>query len=117
MPPCTSSTQAVLQNKVEPGVQGRVFSIKGAVEAAGLPLGYITIGPLAEKVFEPLMATDGFLAGSIGSIIGVGSGRGMGLLLIIIGIFTILATCIAYLYPRLRLVEDELPDVISYLLD
>lgn len=116
-PIISSSTQAVLQNKVEPGVQGRVFSIKGAIEAAGLPLGYITIGPLAEKVFEPLMATDGFLAGSIGPIIGVGPGRGMGLLLIIIGIFTILGTCIAYLYPRLRLVEDELPDVISYLLD
>ena len=112
-PIISSSTQAILQNKVEPGVQGRVFSIKGAIEVAGLPLGYIIMGPLAEKVFEPLMATNGFLAGSIGLFIGVGPGRGMGLLLIIMGILTILETCIAYLYPRLRLVEDELPDSIS----
>ncbi len=112
-PIVSSSTQTLWQNKVEPGVQGRVFAIKGAIETAGLPLGYIMIGPLAEKVFEPLMATNGFLAASIGQIIGVGPGRGMGLLLITMGIFTILGTCIAYLYPRLRFVEDELPDVIS----
>ncbi|MDZ8065395.1 MAG: MFS transporter [Nostoc sp. DedQUE08] len=110
-PIVSSSTQAVMQKKVEPSVQGRVFAIKGAIEAAALPLGYITIGPLAEKVFEPLMATDGYLAGSIGQIIGVGSGRGMGLLLIIMGVLTILETSIAYLYPRLRFVEDELPNV------
>ncbi|MBD6619309.1 MFS transporter [Komarekiella sp. 'clone 1'] len=112
-PIIASSTQAIFQSKVEPLVQGRVFSIKGAIEAAGLPLGYIAIGPLAEKVFEPLMATDGLLAGNIGQIIGVGTGRGMGLLLAIVGIFTIFATCIAYFFPRLRLVEDELPDVID----
>ncbi|UKO95765.1 MFS transporter [Nostoc sp. UHCC 0870] len=112
-PIIASSTQAIFQAKVEPLVQGRVFSIKGAIEAVGLPLGYITIGPLAEKVFEPLMATDGFLAGNIGQIIGVGTGRGMGLLCIIMGILTISATCIAYFFPRLRLVEDELPDVID----
>ncbi|MFN6530372.1 MFS transporter [Nostoc sp. ChiSLP03a] len=110
-PIVSSSTQAVMQKKVEPSVQGRVFAIKGAIEAAALPLGYITIGPLAEKVFEPLMATDGYLAGSIGQIIGVGSGRGMGLLLIIMGVLTILETSLAYLYPRLRFVEDELPNV------
>jgi MFS family permease len=112
-PIIASSTQAIFQAKVEPLVQGRVFSIKGAIEAVGLPLGYITIGPLSEKVFEPLMATDGFLAGNIGQIIGVGTGRGMGLLCIIMGILTISATCIAYFFPRLRLVEDELPDVID----
>lgn len=116
-PIIASSTQAIFQSKVEPLVQGRVFSIKGAIEAAGLPLGYITIGPLAEKVFEPLMATDGLLADSIGQIIGVGTGRGMGLLFIIMGILTILATCIAYFSPRLRLVEDELPDVIDDVID
>jgi MFS transporter, DHA3 family, macrolide efflux protein len=112
-PIIASSTQAIFQAKVEPLVQGRVFSIKGAIEAVGLPLGYITIGPLAEKVFEPLMATDGLLAGSIGQIIGVGTGRGMGLLCVIMGILTISATCITYFYPRLRFVEDELPDVID----
>jgi MFS transporter, DHA3 family, macrolide efflux protein len=112
-PIINSATQAILQSKVAPDVQGRVFSIKGAIEAAGLPLGYITIGPLAEKVFEPLMASDGLLASSIGQIIGVGPGRGMGLLFMLMGMFTILATCIAYFYPRLRLVEDELPDVID----
>jgi DHA3 family macrolide efflux protein-like MFS transporter len=111
--PITSSImQAIFQRKVEIGVQGRVFSIRGAIEVGFIPLGYITIGPLAEKVFEPFMATDGILANSIGKIIGFGQGRGMGLLLMIMGVLTILATGIAYLYPPLQRVEDELPDAI-----
>lgn len=110
-PIISSSTLAAIQSKVEPSVQGRIFALKGAIEAAALPLGQITIGALAEKVFEPLMATDGYLAGSIGQIIGVGSGRGMGLLLMMMGVLSILGTSIAYLYPRLRFVEDELPNI------
>ncbi len=111
--PITSSImQAIFQRKVEIGVQGRVFSIRGAIEVGFIPLGYITIRPLAETVFEPFMASDGILANSIGQIIGFGPGRGMGLLLMIMGVVTILATGIAYLYPPLQRVEDELPDAI-----
>ena len=33
------------------------------------------------------------------------------MVLFIMGIVTMLGTVIAYLYPRLRLVEDEIPDV------
>ncbi|MBW4592029.1 MAG: MFS transporter [Brasilonema angustatum HA4187-MV1] len=110
-PIVSSSTQVVIQNKVEPSVQGRIFALKGAIEATALPIGQITIGALAEKVFEPLMATNSYFAESIGQIIGVGSGRGMGLLLMMMGVLTILGTSMAYLYPRLRFVEDELPNV------
>ena len=50
-PIVSSSTQAVMQNKVEPSVQGRVFAIKGAIEAAAFPLGYITIGAFSREGF------------------------------------------------------------------
>jgi hypothetical protein len=52
------------------------------------------------------------LADSIGQIIGFGRGRGMALIFVIAGIFTLLITFIAYLYAPLRQVEDELPDTI-----
>jgi MFS transporter, DHA3 family, macrolide efflux protein len=68
--------------------------------------------PLADYVFEPLMAPDGLLAGSVGQLIGVGPGRGIGLMFIVMGTLTMIVTVVAYLYPRLRLVEDELPDAI-----
>jgi hypothetical protein len=59
------------------------------------------------------MSTGGLLAGSIGQIIGVGPGRGIGLIFITLGALTMLATVVAYQYPRLRLLEEELPDAIA----
>ncbi|XHR80278.1 MAG: MFS transporter [Gloeotrichia echinulata GP01] len=112
VPVINSSSLAILQKKVVPNVQGRVFALQGAIATTCLSLGYITAGTLSDQVFEPLMADNGMLAGSIGQIIGVGTGRGMGLLLIVVGILTMLLSAIAYLYPRLRSVEEELPDTI-----
>jgi MFS transporter, DHA3 family, macrolide efflux protein len=111
VPAINTSIFSILQKKVVPEVQGRVFALQGAIAVTCLPLGYIVAGPLADRVFEPLMASDGALASSIGQIIGTGEGRGLGLLLIIVGSIAILFTSIAYLYPRLQLVEEELPDV------
>jgi hypothetical protein len=58
------------------------------------------------------MAADGLLAGSIGQILGVGPGRGIGLLFITMEIIAILVTVSIYRYPRLWFIERELPDVI-----
>lgn len=110
LPISTSSSQVIFQKKVPPHIQGRVFALTGAITAAALPLAYVVAAPLAEKVFEPLMSANGLLAGSIGKIIGVGSGRGIGLLFTILGLLTILISIAAYRYPRLRFVDDELPD-------
>lgn len=43
-------------------------------------------GPLADGVFETLLAENGALAGSIGQVIGVGTGRGSALLIIVAGL-------------------------------
>jgi DHA3 family macrolide efflux protein-like MFS transporter len=75
-------------------------------------LAYAVAGPLADYVFEPLMAPGGLLAENVGQLIGVGHGRGIGLLFMIVGVLTIMVTVVAYQYSRLRLVEDELPDAI-----
>lgn len=106
-------TQVIFQKKVAPYVQGRIFAIRAAVTSASLPLAYLVAGPLADFVFKPLMVPDGLLAGSLGQFIGVGPGRGIGLMFMIVGTLTIIMTVIAYHHPRLRLVEDELPDAIS----
>ncbi len=77
-----------------------------------IPVAYVVAGPLADRIFEPLMAADGLLAGSVGQIIGVRPGRGIGLLFITMEILAILLTVAVYRYPRLRFVEEELPDAI-----
>jgi hypothetical protein len=60
-----------------------------------------------------MMKPGGLLADSIGQIIGVGAGRGSGLLFMLIGILNIVAALIAYQMPRLRRVEKEIPDAIA----
>ncbi|MGB0384238.1 MAG: MFS transporter [Ardenticatenaceae bacterium] len=112
LPIIDGSVQVVLQEKVAPEVQGRVFALDRAISSAFLPLAYLVAGPLADYIFEPLMAEGGPLAESIGPLIGTGPGRGIALLFIVMGSLTILVSVVAYHYPRLRLVEDELPDVI-----
>jgi hypothetical protein len=103
---------AIWQSKVPPDVQGRVFAIRRMLAFSVVPLAYITAGPLADRVFEPLMADKGALAASLGSVIGVGAGRGMGLLIVVMGLAVILVIATAALNPRVRKVEDELPDVV-----
>ncbi len=93
-----------------PNVQGRVFALTKMIARSSLPLAYFIAGPLADQVFEPLMAPNGPLSGSIGQLIGIGRGRGIGLMFILIGALTMLATVAAYQYPPLRLLESELPD-------
>jgi MFS transporter, DHA3 family, macrolide efflux protein len=102
--------QAIWQSKVAPAVQGRVFAVRRMLAWASLPLAYLIAGPLADRVFEPLLAVGGPLAASIGRIIGVGRGHGIALLFVVMGMLTMLATIAGYLYPPLRLLEAQLPD-------
>ncbi len=105
--------QVILQTKVPPELQGRVFGLKVPIASMGLTLGYAIAGPLDDLIFEPLMLPEGFLAGNIGQIIGLGAGRGIGLLDIIMGGILILTVAMAYQYPPLRRLEYELPDAIG----
>ncbi|MBU7038916.1 MAG: MFS transporter [Theionarchaea archaeon] len=112
-PIANACSQAIWQTKTAPDIQGKVFAVRRMIALSVMPLSYLTAGPLADNVFEPLLAVNGPLAGSVGKILGVGPGRGIGLMIIIMGVLTIVVTVGAYLYPRLRLVEDELPDQVD----
>jgi MFS transporter, DHA3 family, macrolide efflux protein len=111
-PIINACSQAIWQRKVSPGVQGRVFTIRGTIALSSMPLAYLVAGPLADKIFNPLLLPQGPLANSIGQVIGVGPGRGIGLLFMVLAILNVIFAIGAYLYPHLRLVEDELPDAV-----
>jgi hypothetical protein len=105
----SSANQAIWKNRVAPDVQGRVFTIRQAFIQATPLVAYLLTGPLMDKVFEPLLKAGGPLAGSVGQIIGVGAGRGAGLLFICAGLIIVLVSAIGYLYLPLRRMEDDLP--------
>ncbi|MGD8624876.1 MAG: MFS transporter, partial [Anaerolineae bacterium] len=112
VPLASGSSQVIWMSKVEPGLQGRVFAVRRMLSTAISPLAYLLTGPLADHVFGPAMAEGGRLAPVFGGLIGVGPARGMGLMLLLAGVLLLVVTAAAYAYPRLRLIEDELPDVL-----
>lgn len=105
-----AASQAIWQSKVEPGVQGRVFAVRRMIAWSTLPFAYVIAGPLADKVFVPLLVPGGPLAATAGRVLGVGPGRGIGLLFVVLGSFVVLISALGFLSPRLRAIEDESPD-------
>jgi len=112
LPTVMGSSQAIMQAKVAPEVQGRVFALNGMLNTLSFALAYLLGGPLADRVFEPLMAVNGPLASSVGQLIGVGPGRGMGLMFVVMGLLAMATAVSAFAYPRIRHVETELPYMI-----
>lgn len=102
----------ILQTKTLPEIQGRVFATIRLVSWCAIPVAYLVAGPLTDKIFRPLLYENGSLAGSVGKVIGVGPGRGIGLLLIVLGMGTLLMTFRAYFHPRLFNIEVEVPDAL-----
>jgi DHA3 family macrolide efflux protein-like MFS transporter len=109
----SSCNQALWQSKVAPEVQGRVFATQQMVTQAAAPLGFLLAGSLADYVFEPLFNVGGPLSISVGQVIGAGPGRGIALLIMVMGLLKLSVSLWGLLYPRIRLVEDELPDEIT----
>nr|MBA5586733.1 MFS transporter [Anaerobacillus isosaccharinicus] len=112
IPIVNSCSQALWQSKVEPTIQGRVFTIRRMLGVSLYPLAIIMAGPLVDKVLNPIMEPGGLLANSVGQIIGVGEGRGIGLLFIIIGILFVIVTATIYLQPKVRNIDKDIPDAI-----
>jgi len=112
MPISNGCSQAIWQTKVAPDVQGRVFSIRSMIAFSIMPIAYAVAGPLAEQVCEPLMAEGGALADLFGPVIGVGPGHGVALIFVVAGALYLLTALIILIHPRIRRVEDELPDTI-----
>jgi MFS transporter, DHA3 family, macrolide efflux protein len=113
VPIASGSSQVIFQSKVAPDVQGRVFAIRSMISRSVTPLAFALAGPLADRLLEPLMAAQGALGQSLlGSLFGSGPGRGIGVGFVFSGLCLLVACAWAYANPRLRLLEDELPDEI-----
>lgn len=113
VPVSSVCSSVIWRTRVPLEVQGRVFALNRMVVMGALVLGLGLSGPLADAVFEPLMAEGGALAGSVGALIGAGPGRGIALIFLLTGAGVILASLAGWLSPRLRRVEDELPDLLA----
>ncbi|MFH1104667.1 MAG: MFS transporter [Actinomycetota bacterium] len=112
VPVANTASQVLWQLKVPPAVQGRVFAIRRMISSGIAPIAMLASGPLADRVFEPLLAKDGALASTVGAVIGTGPGRGVAFMFVLSGVLTGAIALLGYALPRLRNVETELPDYV-----
>jgi hypothetical protein len=110
MPFMNACSQTIWQAKVAPDVQGRVFAVRRAIAWSAGIIAPLLAAPLADDVFKPAMAAGGKLAPILGPIFGYGAGRGVGVLISLVGLLSAAMSVIAVLIPRIRRVELDLPD-------
>lgn len=99
-------SQSFWQSKVAPEIQGKVFATRRLVAQLAIPVASLVSGPLADKVFEPMM-----LNGSKFSLlVGNGPGSGMALMCLLTGIIGTFVVLLGYNFQHIREAEDILPD-------
>jgi len=99
---------SMMQAKVAPDVQGRVFATYIQVILLMAPLDYLIAGPLADRVFEPARRLP--LWRSVAWLVGSGPGAGMGLMFVVAGVLILAFSLAAYAVPAVRRLETDLPD-------
>jgi len=105
-----ATSQAILQAKVAPDVQGRVFAARRMLTWFPDTFTPILGGLLADYVMEPGMRADGFLADIFGWMTGNGPGSGASVMMVVFGLLVILTMLVGYTIPKIRNLEDILPD-------
>ncbi|GAA1517799.1 hypothetical protein GCM10009677_58900 [Sphaerisporangium rubeum] len=104
--------QTMIQLKVGMELQGRVLATNRMTANLTEPLGYLAAGALADALFEPAMAPDGPLAGTAGGLLGTGPGRGMALMIVLLGAAQVALAVAGLRWRTLRHMEDVLPDSV-----
>ena len=109
-PIINSAYIAILQEKVAPDIQGRIFGLENAITTVTFPIGQLVAGQLADRVFEPALSPGGSLADSLGMIMGTGPGAGIGFSIVLGGVIAIALGIAGYLIKPIREIEILLPD-------
>jgi MFS transporter, DHA3 family, macrolide efflux protein len=110
MPMIDTYAYTIYQNKIPSAVQGRVFATLRAVSQIGTTIAFLMSGVLADRVFEPLLMSGGDLASSLRWLVGSGPGAGMGLMIVVSSVLTLLVGVGAMLYQPVREIEELLPN-------
>lgn len=104
------SMDALLQAKVPPDLQGRVFTASDFIAQAMIPFTPLLAGYFGDRIFEPAMRTGGSLVSTFGPLVGTGPGSGFGLLILLCGIGGVLVGLAAFLFPSIRNADQLVPD-------
>jgi DHA3 family macrolide efflux protein-like MFS transporter len=90
LPFVNTSLEVLFRQNIANEMQGRIWSLISLISQIGMLVALSSAGVLADHLFNPLLTDNGRLAETVGSIIGTGSARGSGLMVIISGFFLVL---------------------------
>jgi DHA3 family macrolide efflux protein-like MFS transporter len=110
MPIVDALDQAIWQSKVNPAIQGKVFSVRKMLGLSLGPVAAAIAGPLADKLLEPAFGPNG----TMGSIFFIQPGVGVGIsvLIVLAGVFGFLVALYFAFKPEFRNLEEILEDAV-----
>jgi MFS family permease len=101
------SNKSIWQSQVPVEMQGRVFAVWQMAALSMTPLAYLSAGPLADGIFEPLMRSAGAAQALplLSALVGTRPGRGIGLIFVIMGLLKVLIAAAGWMNKNVRDVE------------
>lgn len=96
MPFINAGQNVILYQKVPQEIQGRVFSVRNAVQFATIPAGILLGGFLADYAFEPFMQTQNSVSMFLCRLVGSGAGSGMAVMFLCTGILGSFFSFVSY---------------------
>ncbi|MEV0393600.1 non-ribosomal peptide synthetase/MFS transporter [Polymorphospora rubra] len=100
----------IIQTKVPQRLHARVIALNMVIALSTMPLGQAVLAPTLVPIFEPLLEDGGPLAGTAGVVLGVGPGRGTGLLYILLGLCIAVVVAVSLRIRSLARFDDEVAD-------
>ena len=108
LPFINTSADVLTRSNIPDDKQGRAWGLIGILSQFGFVIAYAVSGLLADHVFNPLLVENGSLASTVGRIVGVGSGRGIGFMLVISGIMLMVIAVILGRIRSIRTLEENI---------
>ncbi|WP_249435681.1 MFS transporter [Paenibacillus sp. Marseille-Q4541] len=106
LPFINTSADVMIRKKIASEAQGRAWGIIGILSQLGYVAAYGLAGTLADSVFNPLLREGGLLAPTVVSMIGIGEGRGIGLLFILSGGFVVILSLLIPRFKSIRILDN-----------
>ena len=110
LPVLNGSSQSIWQSKTPADIQGRVFATRRMIAQFTSPIAYLIAGPLADRVFKPVFASE--FGDQFSWLLGDSVGRGYAAMFVIFGLATSAFGFAGWLRPAARNVERNIPDAL-----
>ncbi len=111
-----TNNRSLFQRKVEASKLGRVIGLRNFALGVSQSVMLICAGPIADKVFEPAMQEGGALVPYFAHIYGVGQGRGVAVLISLLGAVMAVLVLLAFITKRIRRIDLLIKDT-EHLID